>query len=228
MGGGLSVDADIHQYDRRRNTSMTCKVVAFLLVVVCCGVTDGVQAGSPITCGGLWAPDTSEEALRRYLGPSQVSRQMIDVGEGELEDGSVIYPNTPGLTILVLWKDSAGRRHPSSVRLRKGSTQVIYNGIGIGTTLKALERLNGRPFQLAGFDFDYSGTVTSWQGGRLEEVSGSACEIKVRLQPVLPKSPSREQLAAGQATEGDRDFQSSDKNMQLLNPRIYEVLLIYR
>ena len=36
-----------------------------------------------------------------------------------------------------------------------GSTQVIYEGIGIGTTLKALERLNGRPFQLTGFDFDY-------------------------------------------------------------------------
>jgi hypothetical protein len=166
--------------------------------------------------------------LRRYFGPSQVSRQMINVGEGELEDGSVIYPKTSRLTILVLWKDSVGRRHPSSVRLRKGSTQVIYEGIGIGTTLKALERLNGRPFQLAGFDFDYSGTVTSWLGGHLEEVSGPVCEIKVRLLPDLPKSPSREQLAAGEATEGDRDFRSSDANMQLLNPRVYEVLLIYR
>jgi hypothetical protein len=105
---------------------------------------------------------------------------------------------------------------------------VIYEGIGIGTTLKALERLNGRPFQLAGFDFDYSGTVTSWLGGRLGKVSGPACEIKVRLLPDLPKSPSREQLAAGEATEGDRDFRSSDANMQLLNPRVYEVLLIYR
>ena len=153
---------------------------------------------------------------------------MIDVGEGELEDGSVIYPNTPRLTILVLWKDSIGRRHPSSVRLRMGSTQVIYEGISIGTTLKALERLNGRPFQLTGFDFDYSGTVTSWLGGRLEKVGGPACDIKVRLLPELPKSPSREQLAAGEATEGDRDFRSSDANMQLLNPRVYEVLLIYR
>jgi hypothetical protein len=105
---------------------------------------------------------------------------------------------------------------------------VVYDGIRIGTTLKALERLNGRPFQLAGFDFDYSGTVTSWLGGRLETIGGPACDIKVRLQPVLPKSPSREQLAAGEATEGDRDFKSSDPNMQFLNPRVYEVLLIYR
>jgi len=169
---------------------MSYKAVSFLAFVVSCGGGAHVQAASPITCSGLWAPDTTEEALRRYFGPSQVSRQMIDVGEGELEDGSVIYPHTPRLTILVLWKDSVGRRRPSSVRLRKGSTQVIYESIGIGTTLKAIERLNGRPFQLAGFDFDYSGTVTSWQGGRLEKIGGSACEIKVRLQPELPKSPS--------------------------------------
>jgi len=153
---------------------------------------------------------------------------MIEVGEGESEDGSVIYPNAPRLTILVLWKDSVGRRRPSSVRLRKGSTQVTFEDIGIGTTLKAIERLNGGPFLLAGFAFDYSGTVTSWLGGRLENVGGTACDIKVRLEPELPNSPSREQLAAGAATVGDRDFRSSDPNMQLLNPRVYEVLLIYR
>ena len=127
----------------------------------------------------------------------------------------------------------SGRRstvHASSsrVRLCDRSRQVIYDGIGVGITLKALERLNRRPFQLVGFDFDYSGTVTSWLGGRLETISSPACEIKVRLLPVLPKSPSREQLAAGEATEGDRYFKSADPNMQFLNPRVYEVLLIYR
>jgi len=203
------------------------KVVAFLLFVVCAGA-DRLQAAPPITCAGLWAPDTTEEALRRSFGSSRVSRQLIDVGEGDLEKGSVINPDAPRLTILVLWKDVAGRRRPASVRLRKVTTQVVYEGIGVGTTLKALERLNGRPFQLAGFNFDYSGTVTSWLGGRLENVGGSACEIKVRLLPELPKSPTREQLAAGEATVGDRDFSSSDPNMQLLNPRVYEVLLIYR
>ena len=207
---------------------MPRNVVAFLVLVAACAIAGDVLAAPPIVCEGVWAPDTSEDALRRHFGPSQVRREMIEVGEGERENGSVIYPNEPRLTILVLWKDSVGRRNPSSVRLRDRSRQVIYDGIGIGATLKALERLNGRPFQLAGFDFDYSGTVTSWQGGRLERVSGPPCEIKVRLLPVLPKSPSRQQLAAGEATTGDRDFESSNPNMQLLNPRVYEVLLIYR
>ena len=207
---------------------MPRKVVAFLALAVSCALGAHVQGAPPITCDGLWGPDTTEDALRRYFGPSQVRREMIHVGEGEREDGSVIYANAPRLTILVLWKDAVGRRIPSTVRLRDRSRQTIYDGIRVGTTLKALERLNGRPFQLVGFDFDYSGTVTSWLGGRLSEISGPACEIKVRLLPVLPKSPSREQLAAGEATEGDRYFSSSDANMQFLNPRVYEVLLIYR
>ena len=56
---------------------MSYKAVAFLALVVSCAVGAHVQTATPITCGALWAPDTTEEALRRYFGPSQVSRQMI-------------------------------------------------------------------------------------------------------------------------------------------------------
>jgi hypothetical protein len=200
---------------------MARNTVACLALVACCAVGGHAQAAPPITCAGLWSPDTTEEGLQRHFGRAQVRREMINVGEGALDDGSVIYPDTPRSTILVLWKDPVGRQNPSSVRLRAPSRQVIYEGIGVGTTLKALERLNGGRFALAGFDFDFSGTVTSWLGGRLEKVSGPACQIKVRLLPRAQKSP-------GRPTTGDRDFESSDANMQRLNPRVYEVLLIYR
>jgi hypothetical protein len=43
-------------------------------------------------------------------------------------------------------------------------------GITQGTTLLELERINRKPFRLAGFDFDYSGTVLSWESGLLEGV----------------------------------------------------------
>jgi len=59
-------------------------------------------------------------------------------------------------------------------------------------------------------------------------MGGTACELKVRLEPSTSGSPSREEAVALAATGGDRDFNSSDPNMQLLNPRVYEVLLIYR
>jgi hypothetical protein len=36
-------------------------------------------------------------------------------------------------------------------------------------TLNQLQKLNGRPFLFNGFDWDYSGAVISWDGGKLEK-----------------------------------------------------------
>jgi len=200
---------------------------AFLTLAVSYALDIGTHAASPITCSGPWAPDATEATLRRAFG-SEFRPANVDVGEGEEAAGAVVYPDAARQTVFMIWKDAAGRRHPDSVRIREKSQQVTYGGIGVGTTLKVLERLNGRPFELAGFDWDYSGTVTSWLGGRLESVGDPACEIKVRLLPDLPRSPSAQQRRARSATTGDRDFKSSDVNMQVLNPRVYEVLLLYR
>jgi hypothetical protein len=128
----------------------------------------------------------------------------------------------------VLWKDKARREKPERIFLRDKSRQVIYEKIGLGITLKDLERLNGRPFELLGFAWDYAGTVASWNGGRLDTVSGPACQIMVRLDPKLPGSPSQQQQAAYDAMIGDRLFHSSDRNMQFLNPKAYEILIIFR
>ena len=37
-------------------------------------------------------------------------------------------------------------------------------------TLAWVEKRNGRPFEFAGFAFDYGGIITSWEGGRLERM----------------------------------------------------------
>jgi len=187
---------------------------------------DDVRAQSRITCAGVWDPETDEATLRRSFGGNVLSA-AIPMGEGFEAEGAIIHPKSPQLTIDVIWKDSQKRRHPSQIRLSGFSEQKTFDGIGIGTTLKELERLNGRPFEMAGFDFDNSGTVTSWQGGRLETIS-RACEIKVRLEPAFGRSPTREQVAARKATTGDRVFKSSDPNMRVLNPSVYQVLLIYK
>ena len=207
-------------------TGISSRVV-LLSLAAACALSIGAQAAAPITCTGIWAPTTSEDALRRQFG-DRVKSERIDVGEGVTEDGSVVYPDAAESRIYVLWKDKARREKPERIFLRDKSRQVIYEKIGLGMTLKDLERLNGRPFDLLGFAWDYSGTVTSWNGGRLETVSGTACEIKVRLDPGSPASLSPERQAAFDAMIGDRLFKSSDRNMQFLNPKAYEILLIFR
>jgi hypothetical protein len=198
--------------------------VGFLTLSVAYTLDVRTHAISPVTCSAPWASGATETTLRIAFR-DQVRAENVDIGEGEEAPGALVYPDDPRQTVFVVWKDAAGR-YPLSVEIREKSQQVTYGGIGIGTTLKALERLNGRPFELAGFDWDYSGTVTSWEGGRLETVGGSVCELKVRLDP--GPTNRQEQKAALDATAGDRLFKSSDRNMQILNPKVYEVLLLYR
>jgi hypothetical protein len=66
---------------------------------------------------------------------------------------------------------------------------------------------------MAGFGWDYSGTVTSWRGGKLESVNG---RLIVRLYP--PSGAYTEEVT------GDSDFSSSLPVLQRLNPIVYELI----
>jgi hypothetical protein len=149
------------------------------------------------------------------------------MGEGETEEGTVVYPDDPKRRIEIVWRDRSHRRRPVSLRFGTGSANRTYFGIGAGTDLATLERLNGRPFLLAGFDWDYSGTVTSWEGGRLEKVGDGRCTLYVRLYPKQRGERTRKEEVALEATSGDADFSSANRNMRLLNPRVYQVVIEY-
>ena len=96
------------------------------------------------------------------------------------------------------------------------------HSISLGTSLKELEHLNGRPFRLAGFAWDYSGTVLSWDKGSLaEEFDGGNGRLLLRLDP---RSDSDVPQAEQSQVMGDGDFSSDHPVMQKLNPRVYQVI----
>jgi hypothetical protein len=86
--------------------------------------------------------------------------------------------------------------------------------------IAAVEKLNGKPFQLAGFDQDNSGTALDWQGGALEKIPGG-CKMSVRLVPD-PKASEDARKEAGGAT-----LMSSDAAVRAVKPTIAEILIGY-
>ncbi len=54
------------------------------------------------------------------------------------------------------------------------------HGIRRGMTLAEIEALNGRPFKLYGFGFDYGGTTLDWNGGSLDKQAGG-CTLTLRF-----------------------------------------------
>jgi hypothetical protein len=169
---------------------------------------------------------TTREELVRVYGKGNVVDRDVDIGEGETQPGTVIFPNDPKRCIEILWQDPDKKTRPSSAQIQgESSLWKSPHGISLGTSLKQLEQFNGKPFQMAGFGWDYSGTVMSWEKGSLAtELDGENGRVIVRLDS-RPKSdvPQEEQ----NQVMGDRDFSSHHAVMQKLNPVAYQIIWIF-
>lgn len=166
----------------------------------------------------------SEAELRKIYGRRNVQSTRVSIGEGEYEPGTVIYPSDPTRRIEIIWKDARRKRYPSRIQLTgERSIWKTREGISLGTRLKELERINGKPFTLLGFSWDYEGTVISWEGGRLEREFGKDSRaVLLRLSPQTGQSVSVEDEAS---VIGDNDFSSGNKVMQRINPKVYQLIV---
>ena len=168
---------------------------------------------------GLLEASGSEADLAQAYGAANVGQATIDMGEGELASGTVLFPADSLRRVHILWKDGEGRRLPD-VAIFRGyrSSWILPESVSLGTRLSDLERRNGRPFHLLGFGWDMEGLVTSWDGGRLDKALTG--RIKLYLSPD----------SAGRAipdyadAQGDREYESNSAAMQRLNPAVYQIL----
>jgi hypothetical protein len=170
--------------------------------------------------GRMLDRQVSPALLARTFRRGELRESAVDVGEGETRPGTLVFPDDPRRRLSVVW---AKRTRPGQATwlMVSGESQWRgYRDIGIGTDLRTLERLNERPFVLAGFAWDYGGTIVDWQGGRLGAVATERCRLIVRLAP--PPNANRDLV---EQVVGDRDFPSDHPAMRGLNPAAYQVIL---
>jgi hypothetical protein len=141
---------------------------------------------------------TQEDLIRTY-GEENVRREEIGFGEGSSVPGTIVFPDSVK-ELVIYWE----KEHPSEkiakIRIDKeGGPWKTITGIQIGTTLEELERINGKPFNFYGFEWDYSGLVENWDGGNISD------ELQVFLVPGNPEAVIPELL-------GDREFSSTNLN----------------
>ena len=201
--------------------------VSALFLAVCAMPSGYHQDGRVFECGAVFGPETTPASLVAEFGEENVVTKQIHAGEGGYETGTVIFPDTED-EVEVLWKDPKLGGGPRIVRTREdlvGSWETPL-GLKIGLDLRSIERINRRPFRLAGFAWDYGGTVASWEGGRLEEPPGATCLLRARLSPDDPSDDAVLWRTERQVL-GDGIFSSGHPSMQLLNPKIHELFLFF-
>jgi hypothetical protein len=167
----------------------------------------------------------TEAALIGRYGREQVVDKPVVGSDDGPQDGTVLFSQMPDRRLEIVWQDVVSRSTPRWVKA-VGTRWVAVDGISIGTSLRAVERLNGLPFRLAGFQTEASGVVWSWGGGRLgTRVDSGDCRIEVHFQPSYDGTAAAALL---RQVRSGRDYSSGHPAIQGLNPPVAEIWLMYR
>ena len=184
------------------------------------------SASFAFECDSAFRVNDSHDAIARRYSPENVTIGAVYVGEGFSERGTILFANDPLRRAEISWKDTVALRNPRIVYVNGDSGRTYWrttDGITIGSDLRSIERLNGEPFALSGFGWDYAGTVISWRDGKLAHYVRPSCEVLMRLN-TAPGADSR----LRQRVLGDMRFLSDNLEMQALNPRVYQLFIYFK
>ena len=118
------------------------------------------QKRDVLGCEGAFARDTTHAKLVAAFGAKNVAFKEVDAAEGSKGRATVLFDDDPTKRIVVFWHDEK-RTRPSMIKVSAPSLWVGPGGIGNGMKLTDVEKLNGKPFKLAGFDWDGGGLCAS-------------------------------------------------------------------
>lgn len=170
----------------------------------------------PFDCAGPFKAKMSHAGLVRRFGARNVVFKTIPAPEGEMVKATVLFPRNRARRVEIVWHDEARRRRPYQISVSSEGPWRTPEGLEVGSRLQAVEAANGRPFLLYGFGWDYGGTTTGWEDGKLQH---RPCRLLLRFTPAM--APYPEEL------EGERELRSDNEAMRSTNPAVYEMMLVW-
>jgi hypothetical protein len=173
-----------------------------------------------VACSGVFARDSSHAKLASAFQSRNVAFTQVDASSGGKVMASVLYGKDPKRRLEVWWSKPASRSDTHLIVINGQSDWIAPGELHLGLTLAELEKLNGKPFKLSGFDKDHVATLSDWNGGQLAALAGG-CKVGISLR-ADPKT-----AAALGDLPADRSFTSSDAALRAVNPTVSEILVAY-
>jgi hypothetical protein len=173
-----------------------------------------------IVCNGVFGKESSHLKLATRFDSRNVAFTEVDGPEGSRLMASVLFPNDPRRRLEVLWQNEAARADTHLIVINGQSAWTAPKGLRLGLALAALEKLNGKPFKMSGFDQPNGGSVSDWQGGALETLPGG-CRLGIRLVPDAKATEAARNEVLG------KEFLSNDAKMRAVRPIIAEIIIGY-
>jgi len=164
-----------------------------------------------IKCDGPFAKNTTFAELVKVFGARNVFSQGTT---------TVLFPNDPKRRVEVTWRDPVARIRPAMILIEAQSTWSV-RGLHLGDPITQAEKVNGKPFRLAGFGATPGGNARDWEGGKLDKLSGG-CLLGMRFAPGSGIPPD----ALAKVTVGG-DLMSDGTDVRAVNPVIIEMIVGY-
>jgi len=187
--------------------------------VLAIGLMVSTAYAEEFKCEGPFARDSDHQRLVSVFGPRNVVKSVV-YEESEPMSASTVFPKDPPRSVEVVWWNEKSRKQPASVQT-SGRNWVGPKGIRVGMTLDEVEALNGRPFTLYGFGWDFGGTSSDWKGGELSAVPGG-CSLFVIFS--LDETTSED---AQIRVSSDSEFASNQSEMKAVRPKVARIGLAF-
>jgi len=172
------------------------------------------QKRDAIGCDGAFAKDTTQAKLTAAFGAKNVIFKQVDGAEGSKENATVLFDDDPTKRVVVFWHDEKSRARPSMISVSAPSLWTGPGGVGNGMKLTDAEKLNGKPFKLAGFDWGGGGFVRELDG----KLKPSGCNLVIRFEPGIANP-----LPAKYAEiTGDKTILSNNKLLRRTRAQVSE------
>jgi hypothetical protein len=134
-------------------------------------------ASDPVACSGVFGPDSSEALVKETFGAENVVTGTVPGPEGTELLATTVFPDDPDRKMEFGWFDEENFERLSYVEL--SPSQTAPGGVRIGQSVAEVEALNGEPFIVGGFGWDYGGYGV-FDSGALSDVGGD-CSLSIRF-----------------------------------------------
>jgi len=160
---------------------------------------------------GLIKPGMTSTDIERAYGKKNLKLQKLPGAEGEEIEGAKLFAETDR-ELEIIW-DPEKEKTKVVLDIRVvGKAWKFENGLKSGVTVEEVEKINGKPFQIAGFSWDYGG-YANFKGGKLD------AKVSIRFSPSSDEVPDY--------LQGDKQLSSSDKKLRAVKPLVDEGITVF-
>lgn len=197
----------------------TKAALALVAVVALSGAKQPKPAPLVLSCNApVRHDDTAASLKRRYGGNAAITR--VAGAEGQQVPAVVLWPGNPRRRLEVFFFDEQMTRL-SDVLVRDPASRWQVGGLRLGDPLTKVEALNGRWFNVNGFEWDYGGYV-DLRGGTLQRQPGG-CMASIRM--TLQQNGRQNGPALDTAILGETKVSSQDPRLRQALPVISELAI---